>query len=58
MAKLSADNLKAMKIVSQKKFVYGIKQVKVGFSANHNIANDKKAIEGKRVLREKIYSQV
>ena len=58
MTKLCSDNLKAMKDVAQKKSVYGIKQVKSIFSANHNIANDKKAIDGKRILREKIYSQI
>lgn len=52
------NNLKAMKKVADKKSNYGVSQIKVNFSSKSKLMNDNKAVYGKRVLREKIYSKI
>ena len=48
--KFNNDDINIMKYLVHKKFGYGIEQVKEELDADYNIKNDKRAMDGKRVL--------
>lgn len=46
-----------MREISKKKDGYGIGQVTVQISSKNQFMNDNNAVQGKRILQEKIYSK-
>jgi hypothetical protein len=54
MTTAKIDNLRKMREVSGTKINSGISQISVEFSSKRNLMNDRKAVEGKKILREKI----
>lgn len=51
-------NLTAMRSVSHRKSNYGLEQIKAEFSSSSKLNSDNKAVYGKQVLRQKIYSKI
>ncbi len=49
-----SKNASELRKIADKKKNYGMKQAKVVFSESRSYAFDRKAIEGKRILEEKI----
>lgn len=58
MAKFSSkDDVKNMIDTASRKNGYGINQVKTQFSYKNTLMRDDKAVRGKQILREKIYTK-
>jgi hypothetical protein len=57
MSTSKRKNLMTMREISKKKDGYGIGQVTVQISSKNQFMNDNNAVQGKRILQEKIYSK-
>lgn len=59
MSEVKIKNLRRMAGIARTKSNYGVSQISnITFSSVNKLTSDSKALEGKRVLRKKIYSKV